>query len=552
MTDGLKDEHREAIIAAIAANDRVERAVLFGSRATGTNTVSSDVDIALFGERLTLTDQARLSAVLDKFPMAQSVDLLLYDSIQDWTLREHIRRQGIEWYALPPRGESHDRASASGSEWPVVKLGEVSSDEPGSIAVGPFGSRMKSDVYTPSGVPVIRGTNISRDRAWRNEWVYVSDGFADGLPNCNVRKGDLVFPHRGSIGEVAIIPGDRARYMLSTSLMKFRPDPEKISPLFLFYYFRSDTGRAEIMRFSSQVGTPGIGQPLTSLRQFRVPIPPSEEQERIADILSSIDDKIELNRRMNATLEAMARALFKSWFVDFDPVRAKMEGRDTCLPEHVAALFPCKLVESQIGAVPTGWDVISLSRIIDVNPRRRLRKGQRAPYLDMANMPTTGHTPYDVIDRPFGSGMRFTNGDTLVARITPCLENGKTAYVDFLQSGAIGWGSTEYLVMRPKPPLPTRFAYCLARSAHFRGFLIRNMSGTSGRQRVPAQALSQFMCINPPECIAQGFEKIVQPVMRRASVAARESRRLSRLRDTLLPRLLAGELRINRLTEDTK
>ena len=552
MTDGLKDEHREAIIAAIAANDRVERAVLFGSRATGTNTVSSDVDIALFGERLTLTDQARLSAVLDKFPMAQSVDLLLYDSIQDWTLREHIRRQGVEWYALPPRGESHDPASASGSEWPVVKLGEISSDEPGSIAVGPFGSRMKSEVYTPSGVPVIRGTNISKDRAWRNEWVYVSDGFADGLPNCNVRKGDLVFPHRGSIGEVAIIPGDRARYMLSTSLMKFRPDPEKISPLFLFYYFRSDTGRAEIMRFSSQVGTPGIGQPLTSLRQFRVPIPPSEEQERIAGILSSIDDKIELNRRMNATLEAMARALFKSWFVDFDPVRAKMEGRDTCLPEHVAALFPCKLVESQIGAVPTGWDVISLSRIIDVNPRRRLRKGQRAPYLDMANMPTTGHTPYDVIDRPFGSGMRFTNGDTLVARITPCLENGKTAYVDFLQSGAIGWGSTEYLVMRPKPPLPTQFAYCLARSAHFRGFLIRNMSGTSGRQRVPAQALSQLMCINPPECIAQGFEKIVQPVMRRASVAARESRRLSRLRDTLLPRLLAGELRINRLTEDTK
>ena len=184
------------------------------------------------------------------------------------------------------------------------------------------------------------------------------------------------------------------------------------------------------------------------------------------------------------------------------------------------ALFPCKLVESQIGAVPTGWEVISLSRIIDVNPRRRLRKGQRAPYLDMANMPTTGHTPHDVIDRPLGSGMRFTNGDTLVARITPCLENGKTAYVDFLQSGAIGWGSTEYLVMRPKPPLPTQFAYCLARSAHFRGFLIRNMSGTSGRQRVPAQALSHFMCINPPKCIAQGFEKIVQPVMRRASVAA--------------------------------
>ena len=333
--------------------------------------------------------------------------------------------------------------------------------------------------------------------------------------------------------------------------MKFQPDPKKVSPLFLFYYFRSDTGRAEIMRFSSQVGTPGIGQPLTSLRQFRVPIPPRDEQERITGILSSIDDKIELSRHMNETLEAMAQALFKSWFVDFDLVRAKMVGRDTGLPKHIAELFPCRLAESEIGEVPIGWDVVPLSSMIDVNPTRRLRKGQMAPYLDMANMPTRGHTPHTVIDRPYGSGMRFTNGDTLVARITPCLENGKTAYVDFLQSGAVGWGSTEYIVMRPRPPLPTEFAYCLARSPHFRAFLIRNMSGTSGRQRVPAQALSQFMCINPPVRIAQEFEKIVQPIMARASVAARESRRLSRLRDTLLPRLVAGELRIGRFMEGT-
>ena len=99
MTDGLKDMHREAIIARIAANDRVERAVLFGSRATGTNTASSDVDIALLGDRLTLTDQARLAAALEEIPMAQSVDLLLYNSIQDCTLREHIQRQGVEWFA---------------------------------------------------------------------------------------------------------------------------------------------------------------------------------------------------------------------------------------------------------------------------------------------------------------------------------------------------------------------------------------------------------------------------------------------------------------------
>ena len=98
MTDGLKDAHREAIIAVIAANGRVERAVLFGSRATGTNTTTSDVDIALFGDRLTLTDQARLAAAVEEIPMAQSVDLILYDSVRDRALREHIRDDGVEWF----------------------------------------------------------------------------------------------------------------------------------------------------------------------------------------------------------------------------------------------------------------------------------------------------------------------------------------------------------------------------------------------------------------------------------------------------------------------
>lgn len=444
-----------------------------------------------------------------------------------------------------PEAERRGRAtSESGLEWPVVKLEEVSSDEPGSIAIGPFGSRMKSDVYAPSGVPVIRGTNISTSRAWQNEWVYVSDDFADGLPNCNVREGDLVFPHRGSIGEVAIIPGDKARYMLSTSLMKFRPDPEKVSPLFLFYYFRSDTGRAEIMRYSSQVGTPGIGQPLSSLRQFRVPIPPRANQERIAGILSVLDEKIEMNRRMNTTLETMARALYRSWFVDFDPVRAKMEGRGTGLPKKIADLFPDRLVSSEVGEIPEGWPLLPLSELMDVNPSRPLQKGNVAPYLDMANMPTLGHAPDSVVRRPFASGMRFANGDTLVARITPCLENGKTAYVDFLRDDEIGWGSTEYIVMKPRPPLPSEFAYLLARTARFREFAIRNMSGTSGRQRVSASTLLGFSMPSPPEAIGVKFGRAARLLLGRARAAVDERYVLANCRDALLPKLISGEMRV--------
>ncbi len=146
------------------------------------------------------------------------------------------------------------------SEWPEAALGELCSRTPSAIAIGPFGSRMKADRYVERGVRVIRGTNISETRAWKGDWVYVSEETADSMPNCNVRTGDLVFPHRGSTGEVGIVPADEPRYMLSTSLMKFTPDSKKADGMFLFYYFRSPLGRHEILSHSSQVGTPGIGQ----------------------------------------------------------------------------------------------------------------------------------------------------------------------------------------------------------------------------------------------------------------------------------------------------
>ena len=140
--------------------------------------------------------------------------------------------------------------------------------------------------------------------------------------------------------------------------------------------------------------------------------------------------------------------------------------------------------------------------------------------------------------------MRFVNGDTLVARITPCLENGKTAFVDFLKAGQVGWGSTEYIVLRPKAPVPDEYAYCLARSAEFRDFAIQSMTGSSGRQRVPAESLSHFRIAAAPDPIAELFGRLIKPLFARSSAAAREARTLAALRDTLLPKLMSGELRI--------
>ena len=399
---------------------------------------------------------------------------------------------------------------------------------------------MKADVYVSHGVPIIRGTNISSTRELVGDWVYVPEAFADAMPRCVVRDGDLVFPHRGSIGEVALIPGDRERYFLSTSCMKITLDRQKADPRYVTYYFKSETGRAEIMRFASQVGTPGIGQPLTSLRRFNLPSPPVYVQRAIADLLSSFDDKIELNRRMVETSEAMARALFKSWFVDFDPVHAKAEGRPTGLPDGVAALFPDSFGED---GLPEGWTEGTIADLAEVNPTTPL-KTEAAPYIDMAALPTSGPRITRVIQRAPGSGARFRNGDTLIARITPCLENGKTALVDCLDGDAVGWGSTEFIVLRPNADTPRALPYLLARHQPFREALIAAMSGTSGRQRVQADAVKRWPLAIPTKPVLQAFQNITNPIFSRITQLGDENAALADVQDTLLPKLISGELRI--------
>lgn len=166
--------------------------------------------------------------------------------------------------------------------------------------------------------------------------------------------------------------------------------------------------------------------PTDSLNHLVVPIPPLPEQRAIASTLGALEDKIELNRWMNETLEAIAEALFRAWFVDFEPVRAKAEGRTPAgLSAELADLFPDAFEESTTGPVPSGWSVAPLPEMVELNPSRPLRPGAVAPYLDMQNMPTRGHRALGWTERPFGSGTRFANGDTLLAQITPCLENGK-------------------------------------------------------------------------------------------------------------------------------
>lgn len=357
-----------------------------------------------------------------------------------------------------------------------------------------------------------------------------------------VDQWDVIFTMIGTIGESALVVDEAPDFAIkNVGLFKSR---DELSGRWLYYFLQAPEARAELDH--RKKGSTQQYISLGDLRSFPLLVPLERDTtQSIVSILQSFDDRIDLLRQTNVTLEAIAQALFKSWFVDFDPVHAKVKGRE---PEGMdaatVALFPSEWADSELGFVPEGWRVTSLGEAFEINPKRVLKRGEQAKYLDMASAPTSGHVPIMPIDRTFTSGSKFKNGDTLLARITPCLENGKTAHVDFLESDGIGWGSTEFIVLRPRKPLPPYFGYLLSRLDSFRAFAIQSMTGSSGRQRVRVDRLKQFPLVLPGDEIVECFGRVVEPLRESIFANARRTEMLANIRDTLLPRLISGKLRL--------
>jgi len=306
---------------------------------------------------------------------------------------------------------------------------------------------------------------------------------------------------------------------------------------------------------------------LSTLREYPVPLPPLPEQKAIAHILGSLDDKIELNRRMNATLEGMAQALFKSWFVDFDavidnalaagnPIPAALAARaevrrkalaDGSANREAAKPFPAAFQPTEsMGWIPEGWGERPLSSAIQINPKVKLPKGTLAQFADMKALPTSGYTIGGVIQKAYSGGAKFQNGDVLLARITPCLQNGKTGIVDFLtEPEEVGFGSTEFIVLRGQDELTMAYVACLARDETFRIHCMQSMVGSSGRQRVQNACFDNFFVAAPADHkLLRQFNAITKSMFEKAGEHGVESLALQKLRDTLLPKLISGELRV--------
>ena len=381
----------------------------------------------------------------------------------------------------------------------------------------------------------------------KGELSLLSHGLEGDVESVKTRfqYGDILFGKlRPYFRKVIRAPFDG---MCSTDIWVVRAI-EGVDQGFLYYIMASEP----FVDFAT-AGSEGTRMPRAQwehVSRYEVSFPSLSEQRAIAHVLGTLDDKIELNRRMGSTLEEMARELFKAWFVDFDPVRAKMEGHwrrgesFPGLPADLRYLFPDRLVGSELGDIPEGWLVGKLGQVMEVNPPRKIKRGQMATHVGMAALPTSGPHVTSWTRRAYTSGSRFTLADTLLARITPSLENGKTGFVDFLNGGEMGWGSTEFVVLRSKHPWPPTLAYLLARDPSFRDHAISNMTGTSGRQRVPAETLVDYRLVVPPDNVAVEFGRITQPWFELMTWINRESTTLATLRDTLLPRLVSGNVRV--------
>jgi type I restriction enzyme, S subunit len=430
---------------------------------------------------------------------------------------------------------------ATQHRWRVIRFRDV-------LATGVRNGIYKPVEYHGRGAQIVNMGELFAHPRLRSVPMRRIDVDDSELERFGLKELDLLFARRSLVaegaGKCSIVLEVNEPTVFESSIIRARPNADEADSLFLYYFWSSPTGAHLLDTIRRQVAVSGITG--KDLEQLQIRIPPVEDQRAIAGVLGALDEKIEQNRRTAHSLERLARAIFQAWFVDFEPVKAKAAGATAfpSMPQPVFDALPTRFVDSVIGAVPQGWTPTAVSAAFDVNPVRSLRKDELAPYLDMKNMPTEGHAPASWIVRPVGSGMRFTNGDTLVARITPCLENGKTAFVDFLDDGQIAWGSTEYIVLRPRSPLPPVFAYCLARTDEFRDFAIQNMTGTSGRQRVAQIAMDHFQIAMPSESTAVCFGEIAQPLFNSIRSGMNESRKLAEMRDYLLPKLLSGGVRV--------
>ena len=521
----------------------------FGSRVSWTARETSDLDLALMtDEPLDAARMAVLRAAFTDSRLPFRVDVVDWAGVSDGfrkvieseyvTLVGKGERQGSEGTARPGLSPRHreigrDHVGDREGAWPLVEIGDVAEIVGGGTPSTRNAGNFDGDVpwLTPkdlSGFParvVARGSrNLSRA----------------GLANSSARlvpPGTVLLSTRAPIGYVAIAGGEISTNQGFRNLLprgNVRSD-------FLYYWLKDNTEALE----RHAVGTTFRELPGSVLKRIRIPLPPLSEQRAIGQVLGALDDKIDLNRRMNETLEAMARALFKSWFVDFDPVRAKAEGRDTGLPDHIAGLFPDRLVDSELGEIPEGWRVGNLA---DISAASRqgvdpANLDGDTPYIGLEHMPrrSISLTDWGSVGKVTSNKSIFRKGDILFGKLRSYFHKVGVAPIN-------GVCSTDIVVIVPKTTEWSAFVTACVSSVDFIDYTDRASTGTK-MPRTNWKTMSGYWVCLPATSAIRAFQNVVQPILNRIITNIHEARSLTTLRDTLLPKLVSGEVRLGEAVE---
>ena len=404
--------------------------------------------------------------------------------------------------------------------WQHVKLESVCE----YITVGYVGSMTQE--YVEDGIPFLRSQNIQPFNLDLNNMKYISPDFHNSINKSALQPGDVAIVRTGYPGTACVIPPSLPESNCA-DLVIARPS-SKLHPYFLAALLNSAWGKGSVA--GRLVGVAQQHFNVTAAKSLKIPVPPLETQRRIAHVLSAYDDLIENNTWRIRLLEQAVHDLYHEWFVEF-----RFRGHEGV-----------EMVDSELGQIPQGWGIMVVSEAIDINPRMKLDKERENHFISMGRLSESGMV-IDTTEMEFrtgNSGAKFINGDTLLARITPSLENGKTAYVQFLPEGAIGRGSTEFIVMRSKTVTP-EWVYCLARVPEFRLAAEKTMTGASGRQRIQNEFFDNYKIAHPDHKILREFSQIVKPNFDGIFNLTQRNEILRETRDLLLPRLVSGQLDVS-------
>ncbi len=419
-------------------------------------------------------------------------------------------------------------------EWTETELGPLCS-KIGSGATPRGGDK----VYLDRGdVALIRSQNVRNDGFKTDGLVHIATEHADQLANVTVVRQDVLLNITGdSVARCCQVDPRVLPARVNQHVAIIRPRSSELNPRFLRYFLVSPRMQSQMLGWAHAGATRNA---LTKgmIESFKVPNPPIPVQCRVADVLGKLDDRIELNRRMNRTLEKMAAAIFRSWFIDFDIVHAKADGRDPDLPAEIADLFPDSFEESELGLLPKGWKSGSLGDVAD-SPRRGVNPSDvppTTPYIGLEHMPRRciALDAWGRAEDVASGKSQFKQWEILFGKLRPYFHKVGIAPMD-------GVCSTDIVVVTPKTQDWHGYVVSLVSSKAFVDYTDSHSAGTK-MPRTNWKDMSRYPLALPPPSLAKAFQNHVADFHRRIMLNVRQNLRLAGLRDALLPKLMTGEI----------